>query len=186
MNTKFILEMAGFAGLVGILGGVLILIMGWVDVKFTGNDKVSNTLMSLENLVIKVVVATNQTFVDTLKGQGNFDEAAQKKAFDQAKTKILSMITDSCKSIIKKKYGDVDLYIESLIEYYVSNYKSIGTHSIESCLGELISNNDTQVVKESVTPTIDGTNMTLLSATPRDGSKMVTLTDDSIVPNMTD
>ena len=69
------------------------------------------------------VVATNQTYVDTLKKAGKFDGAAQKEAFNKTLQTVLSILTDDVKEYIKMTTGDVDSYLSAIIEAAVRQNK---------------------------------------------------------------
>jgi hypothetical protein len=62
-------------------------IVNYIKVKTTelkttnSNEVLVKYLDMLSTTVIECVIATNQTYVNSLKGQNAFDEAAQKIAF---------------------------------------------------------------------------------------------------------
>ena len=73
--------------IVPLLGVITMYIINYIKVK-TAELKTTNSnevlvkyLDMLSTTVIECVIATNQTYVDSLKGQNAFDEAAQKVAF---------------------------------------------------------------------------------------------------------
>lgn len=80
------------------------------------NDKVKKYIDILNNMICDCVIATNQTYVDTLKEHGAFDLQAQKAAFEKTQEAILSMLTDDMKEILNEIYGDLNLYIQTKIE----------------------------------------------------------------------
>lgn len=87
------------------------------------NDKVANTLDSVINMVLDVVEATNQTFVDELKKKGAFTEETALEAFNISKQKALDMLSEDAASVISTVYGDVDVYLDTLIEATVRQLK---------------------------------------------------------------
>lgn len=87
------------------------------------NEKVSTTLDSVINMVLDVVEATNQTFVDELKKNGKFTEEAAAEAFRISKDKALKMLSNESADIIAMVYGDVDVYLDTLIEATVKQLK---------------------------------------------------------------
>lgn len=82
----------------------------------TDSDQVDAYLKIVRDLIIDIVKATNQTFVDALKAAGSFDEAAQKAAFEKTKAEILNQLTDSGKLILTQVYGDLDAWLNAIIE----------------------------------------------------------------------
>lgn len=93
-------------------------------------DKVDNdTADKYINMVFETVetcvIATNQTYVDSLKASGTFDEAAQKEAFNRTLNAILAILTDDCKKYIAELTGDLQTYLTTLIEAQVNKNKTV-------------------------------------------------------------
>lgn len=76
-----------------------------------------------ENTVINCVIATNQTYVDSLKLQGAFDKEAQEKAFNQTLEAVLSILSDDAKVYLTEAFGDLNVYLSNLIESQVNKNK---------------------------------------------------------------
>lgn len=72
-----------------------------------------------------IVGSINQTIVDPLKNSGelNFDEKAQKKALNGAKTAIKKNLDDKSKEILSKTYSDLDSYLTDVVEAEVRKQK---------------------------------------------------------------
>ena len=87
------------------------------------NEKISNTLDSVVTMVLDVVESVNQTFVDELKKKGEFTEESAKEAFNKSKETALKMLSNDAADIIATVYGDVDVYIDTLIEATVKQLK---------------------------------------------------------------
>lgn len=87
------------------------------------NEKVANTLDYVVKMVLDVVETTNQTFVDELKKKGEFTQEAAAEAFNISKEKALKMLSDDAVDIITKMYGDIDIYLDTLIEATVKQLK---------------------------------------------------------------
>lgn len=66
------------------------------------------------------VIATNQTYVNSLKDSGAFDEAAQKEAFNKTLSAVLAILSDDAKEYIAEATGDVNTYLTQLIESEVN------------------------------------------------------------------
>jgi hypothetical protein len=78
----------------------------------------------LTNTITTCVIATNQTYVDSLKQQGSFDKEAQEAAFQETLSKVLSILNDDAKNYLKEAYGDLDIYITNMIEATVNEQKA--------------------------------------------------------------
>lgn len=87
------------------------------------NDKIANTLDSVVSMVLDVVEATNQTFVDELKKKGEFTEETALEAFNISKQKALDMLSEDAANVITTVYGDIDVYLDTLIEATVRQLK---------------------------------------------------------------
>ena len=86
-------------------------------------DVISQTLDSLEKLVVDCVLATNQTYVDELKKTGKFDLEAQLAAFEKTKNAVLDILSDDTKALLNSVVGDLGIYITQLIEAAVNSTK---------------------------------------------------------------
>lgn len=73
--------------------------------------------------VVDCVIATNQTFVESLKKSGSFDEAAQKEAFNRTMNAIMAILSDDAKEYITEITGDLNTYLTQLIEAEVNKRK---------------------------------------------------------------
>lgn len=87
------------------------------------NEKISTTLDSVVAMVLDVVEATNQTFVDELKKKGEFTAESAQEAFNKSKETALKMLSNDAADIITMVYGDVDVYLNTLIEATVKQLK---------------------------------------------------------------
>lgn len=92
------------------------------------NSKIDNeTAQKYTNMiyqtVVDCVIATNQTYVDSLKKSGSFDEAAQKEAFNRTMNAIMTILSDDAKEYITEATGDLDTYLTQLIESEVNKRK---------------------------------------------------------------
>lgn len=87
------------------------------------NDKIAITLDQVVSMVLDCVEQTNQVFVDELKKKGEFTEEAAAEAFKMSKETALKMLTVDAAEIIVEVYGDVDVYLDTLIEATVKQLK---------------------------------------------------------------
>lgn len=76
-------------------------------------------LNMVEDTVAKCVLATNQTYVDSLKAEGKFDIEAQKIAFNKTLDAVLAILTDDAKNYLTHIFGDLNVFLSNLIESQV-------------------------------------------------------------------
>lgn len=87
------------------------------------NEHVSAVLDQVVSMVLNCVERTTQTFVDELKKKGEFTEDAAKEAFNMTKETALAMLSVEAIKIITEVYGNVDIYLDTLIESLVKQLK---------------------------------------------------------------
>lgn len=96
----------------------------WTESKVNiKNEQIQDTLDKVTNMVLDVVQATNQTFVDSLKKNGEFTKEAAIEAFNKSKETVVKMLSDDAVTIITEVYGDIDVYLDTLIESLVKQLK---------------------------------------------------------------
>lgn len=98
----------------------------WVKSKSADmeNKTAEKYLNSITEVIFQAVVSTTQTYVDTLKAQGKFDEEAHKVAFDKTKATVLFLLTQEAEDFIAETYGDLDLWLDTKIEQIVNETKN--------------------------------------------------------------
>ena len=82
----------------------------WLNTKIK-DKKLATFLTKITTIVTDAVMAVFQSFVQTLKDNGKFDEAAQKEAKERAMTIITGQLTDDMKTFITENYGDIQTWI---------------------------------------------------------------------------
>ena len=87
------------------------------------NETQQKYLTMLNDTIIECVIATTQTYVESLKKQNQFDAEAQKKAFDETYKAVVAILTDEAKEYVAEAVGDLDLYITQKIEATVNLHK---------------------------------------------------------------
>lgn len=87
------------------------------------NNTVNKYIDIAEDAVSTAVVSVTQTYVDSLKASGKFDAEAQKKAFEDAKAKAIAIMGETAKKTIETTYGDLNVWLDNKIEYYVGRNK---------------------------------------------------------------
>ena len=65
----------------------------------------------LNGIIQDCVIATSQTYVNSLKEQGKFDTKAQKKAFNMTYKAVTELLTDELKDRVKIVIKDLESYI---------------------------------------------------------------------------
>lgn len=87
------------------------------------NDKALKVISLVEDLINDVVLTIQQTFVESLKTEGKFDEKAQKEALRKAFDLVLANLTKEAKEVLDEVYGDFEqwilIQIESAIQIFV-------------------------------------------------------------------
>lgn len=86
----------------------------------TKNDNMTKIIEGALSDVMDAVLYINQIYVDSLKSSGNFDNDAQKNAFNQAYVEAMNMISDESKKIIEQVYGSFDKWLKLKIETSVN------------------------------------------------------------------
>lgn len=97
----------------------------WNETKFgIKNEKAQKAIDTLINAVYCAVTCVNQTMVDALKREGQFDSEAAKKAFSTAKHTVLNMLSKEVIDIVTNSVGDFNTYLDTLIESTVNEQKA--------------------------------------------------------------
>ena len=80
------------------------------------NETADKYIGMLADTITSCVVATKQTYVDSLKAQGKFDLEAQKIAFEMTYTNIMDILSNEAVTYLSTIYGDLEKYIKEKIE----------------------------------------------------------------------
>ena len=102
----------------------------WIQVKINelteneDNATFTKYMTMLQNTVIDCVIATNQTYVESLKMQGKFDAEAQKFAFQKTYDAVMQILTEDAVTYLNAALGDLDAYVNTLIEAQVNMQKT--------------------------------------------------------------
>ena len=84
------------------------------------NELEKKYLDMLSDTISDCVIATTQTYVDSLKKQGKFDADAQKEAFNQTYEAVMCILSEEAKEYLNEAVGDLNLYITQKIEAEVN------------------------------------------------------------------
>ena len=79
-------------------------------------EKISKTITDC-------VIATNQTFVETLKKENAFTKEAQEEAFQKTITNVMSILNEDCIEYLESITSDITVYLRNKIEAEVNKNK---------------------------------------------------------------
>lgn len=97
-------------------------LVSWIKVKKeelkakTENETTKKYIDMLDKTISECVLATSQTYVDSLKKAGSFDGEAQKQALKQTFDNVMGILTDEAKSYLSAAVTDLDTYVTNKIE----------------------------------------------------------------------
>ena len=117
--------------IIPLLGILTTFLVRYINAKMktladTANDeKQKKYIEMLNNTITDCVIATTQTYVDTLKKQGKFDKEAQEQAFLMTFNAVSGLLTEESKKYLNEAIEDLDLYIKQKIESEVNINKTI-------------------------------------------------------------
>lgn len=106
-------------------------ITAWIEIKINEmtankNDATFTKYMTLlQDTVVSCVIATNQTYVESLKAQGKFDAEAQKEALKRTYDAVMTILTEDAINYLNEALGDFDAYVNTMIESQVNMQKTI-------------------------------------------------------------
>lgn len=116
--------------LIPLLGLLVSYFIKWVNARAAqlkanaDNETQVKYINMLTATITSCVVATNQTYVNSLKQQGRFDAEAQKKAFEMTLEAVKATITEEARKYLEAALGDIDTYINNQIEAIVAYNKA--------------------------------------------------------------
>lgn len=87
------------------------------------NEVIKGYMGDILEAIIQAVTNTSQTYVDSLKKQGKFDDEAQRIAFKKSKDTAMLLLAQDSKDFITRMYGDLDLWLDTKIEQIVKELK---------------------------------------------------------------
>lgn len=88
------------------------------------DEKARALLNKANEIVLNAVRSVFQTYVESLKNSGSFNEDAQKIAFSRARAIIVSELTEELKEFITQNYGDLTAWITNQIEASIYKLKN--------------------------------------------------------------
>lgn len=116
--------------LIPLLGVLTTFFAKWVNAQAeklassSRNEAEKKYIEMLNETITDCVIATSQTYVDSLKKQGAFDVEAQKTAFSMTYEAVIKLLTNEATEYLSEAVGDLSLYITQKIESQVSLNKT--------------------------------------------------------------
>ena len=115
--------------LIPLLAALTVYAVKWINAQAdklkteTDNEILDKYLVMLAETVSKCVIATNQTYVETLKKEGKFDIEAQKVAFEKTYDAVMSIISIDMVEYLTEFVGDFETFLMQSIEAEVNANK---------------------------------------------------------------
>ena len=112
--------------IIPILGVLTAFFVKWVNAKSAevsanlDNATLTKYLNMLTETITNCVIATNQTYVESLKAQGAFDKAAQEEAFKRTSEAVMSILSQDAIEYLSTAVGDLKVFINKKIEAEVN------------------------------------------------------------------
>lgn len=88
------------------------------------NEMASKYIQMLDKTISECVLATNQTYVESLKNKGEFTTEAQHEAFAKTINAVMSILSSDIIAYLNEIIGDLNTYIENKIEAEVKINKA--------------------------------------------------------------
>lgn len=112
--------------IIPLLGVLTAYLVKYIQVKSneitlkSDNELVDKYTAMLADTISACVLATNQTYVESLKKQGAFNAEAQKVAFNMTLEAVMNILSEEAKEYLSEAFGDLNSYITSQIEASVN------------------------------------------------------------------
>ena len=87
------------------------------------DEKAKKYVDLIADTITKCVMATNQTYVESMKDKDIFDEEAHKEAFKRTYDAVLDILNGDAVEYIEEVYGDIQGYLTNAIEAEVNSQK---------------------------------------------------------------
>lgn len=116
--------------LLGLLTAFLIQYINAKKVEISTNvdNKLADKYINmLADTITKCVIATNQTYVDSLKDKEVFTVEAQKEAYKKTMDAVMAILSEEAKTYLTNTFGDLETYLQTQIEATVSANKKSST-----------------------------------------------------------
>lgn len=117
--------------IIPLLGVLTTYFVKWLNLKMENlkiqndNDLHQKYITLLNNTITDCVLATTQTYVESLKNNGAFTPEAQKTAFNMTYQAVMNVLTEDAKEYLKNVLGDLDAFVTNAIEAQVQMNKQV-------------------------------------------------------------
>lgn len=117
--------------IIPLLGVLTAFFVKWVNAQSAkiqtniGDATLNKYMAMLTQTISDCVIATNQTYVESLKQQGKFDLDAQKEAFNLTRDAVLAILSQEAQTYLSTAVGDLNAYITKKIEAEVNLNKPV-------------------------------------------------------------
>lgn len=115
----------------GLVSWAVGLLISWMNKKIK-DQTLAKHLTAITQIVTDAVMNVFQSFVETLKNNGKFDEAAQKEAKDRALDIIMKQLTPELKDYITNNFGDLTEWLSNKIESVIYGLKATNKIAVKS------------------------------------------------------
>ena len=126
MDTTALLQEIFIVCIIPLLGVLTKYLISWIEtqkenIKTRNDNELTNKYIDLLAQTIETcVIATNQTYVDSLKKRNQFTREAQIEAFRMTKEAVLTILSEEAEKYLTVIYGDLDTYIVNQIQACVN------------------------------------------------------------------
>lgn len=93
------------------------------NTKLAEYEKLNTIIDGVQNMVTTIVQSVNQTFVSDLKKSKKFTKESAVEAKNKALEVAKELITEESANAIEEIYGNVDVYLDNLVESIVAELK---------------------------------------------------------------
>lgn len=131
MNSELVKQIFELC-LIPMLAAATVYFVKWLHTKSVqiqgeiDNAVLQKYIAMLADTISQCVIATNQTYVDTLKAQGKFDLEAQKEAFRRTFDAVINILSNEAKLYLTEAVGDFEAFLTQQIEAEVNIIKNMG------------------------------------------------------------
>lgn len=129
MMTELLIEIFQVC-IIPLLGVLTTYLIKYLNAKATeltikvDSDVADNYINMICDTITNCVIATNQTYVNSLKEQGKFTAEAQKIAFEKTYNAVLQILSDDAKEYLNTITNDAQAFLIQLIEAEVNRNRN--------------------------------------------------------------
>jgi hypothetical protein len=110
-----------------ILSACIIALIRWKieDISVRVKDEKKRRFLDwvANDLIVKCINTTAQTYVNDLKEANSFNKEAQEKALKDTVNSVTQLLTDTNKDLLNNYVGDVETWITTCVESHITESK---------------------------------------------------------------